>query len=152
MILVGRGRHTSVVGRTASVLDLLNKQQPRALQLFGNMAGDFGQGGRVGREVVDVVAAHRQGLAAAIRFEGRRFGRRRVRFGHLQGGLRQQRVVAVRLGDDAGDIPDRVSQLGVRRIFGFVQGGTNENGLGVGVWSISTSLVFLSPYLLLPKS
>lgn len=126
-------KHTAVISRPVIILDFLQKDQRRTLQVLRNVLRDLGQRRRVGSEIVDIVRANRHTAAGSSRLQIRSGCCRRVRPSDSQCSQRQQRIVPVRRGDNARDVPNQIPQFRIGRILTTIQRGPNNDSLGVRI-------------------
>ena len=125
----------AVVGGTRVVLDLLEEDEIGGEHLLDDLGGNALHVGRLGVEVASVVVGDGDSTASTIGLErdGRVLGS-----GVADGrdtGQRQNAVEAEGLVDDTGDVAEEVTHAGVVGVLGTIGGGSNDDGLRVGIYS-----------------
>lgn len=125
--------HGAVVGSTRVVLDLLQEDEVRGLHLLDNLGSDAFHVDGAGVEIASVVVGDADATAVARRFE---------RDGWVVGSSillgrdsrkGQNTVETKGVVNQASNVAEEVTHLGVIRVSGPIGRGSNDDGLGVGI-------------------
>ena len=135
------GRNNTVIGGTRVVLNFLQEDQVRSAQLVDDLLNNEREVSRLGVEVLSVVVGDGDTLARVLAGEanGRVLGIRALL--GLGGSQRKNAIEAKGVGDNTGDFSDVVTELGVVGILGTVEWRANGDGLGVGIYMVSSASI-----------
>lgn len=125
----------AVIGLARVILDLLKEHEVGSEHLLDDLGGNALHVGRVRVQVAGVVVGDGDAAARLLRLEG---DGRVISGGVLEGSdgsKGQDAVEAEGVVDETGDVAEIVAHLGVVGVLGPVSRGSNDDGLGVGVYS-----------------
>lgn len=135
---VGRG-DAVVVGWARVVLDFLEEEKIRGLEVGDDVAGNQGQVFRRRRQIFDVVAADSDGLALALALEagGLLSSNTLGGLAHLDGGEGEDRVETKGMLHDTGDFLEFITHLAGVGVLGAIKRGANDDSLWVGIYGLT---------------